>query len=98
MTMFFAVNAFTMSAELVVPSTLSYMRCVYMQHFSPTVAAMFSAVNTITLSVERGVLWIGGLYASHDDSETLMATCARLDTERMLSCLFQFRAALHLRP
>ena len=72
MTMFIAANAFTMSAELVVPSTLSYMRCVYMQHLSPTVAAMFSAVNTITLSVERGVLWFGGLYASHDESATLM--------------------------
>ena len=33
MTMFIAVNAFTISAELVVPSALSYMRCVYVQHF-----------------------------------------------------------------
>ena len=90
MTMFIGVNAFTMSAELVVPSTLSCMRCVYMQHFSPTVAAMFSAVNTITLSVERGVLWFGGLYASHDDSETLMATCARLDAERMSCLVFSY--------
>ena len=68
MTMFIAANAFTMSAELVVPST--FVRCVYMQHLSPTVAAMFSAVNAITLSVEIGVLWFGGFYASHDDSET----------------------------
>ena len=70
MTTIIAVNAFTISAELVVPSTLSYMRCVYMQHFSPTVAAMFSAVNAITLSVEICLLWFGGLYASHVDFET----------------------------
>ena len=31
--------AMVMSAELVVPSAFSFVRCVYMQHFSQTVVA-----------------------------------------------------------